>query len=59
MDQRLSRPTMEREDEGQGLVEYVLVLALVSLLSIVLGTKTGPQVSNIYNKSATRLSTVS
>jgi pilus assembly protein Flp/PilA len=39
---------MPRE-EGQGLVEYALILALVALVVIVLITIFGPAVGNLFS----------
>ena len=47
--------TLEREEEGQGLVEYALILVLVSIAAIVALTALGGKLSPIFNKVATAL----
>jgi pilus assembly protein Flp/PilA len=47
-----------REEEGQDLVEYGLLLVLVALLSVALITTVGQQVSQIFNNAATALTSV-
>ena len=37
-------------DEGQGLVEYALILMLVALVVLVILTLLGPQVGNMFSK---------
>lgn len=37
-------------EEGQGLVEYALILALVALVVIVILLVIGPQVANMFSK---------
>jgi len=40
----------EDEFAGQGLVEYALILALVSVVAIAALLLLGPKVANIFNK---------
>ena len=40
----------DREDEGQGMVEYALILVLVSVVAIATLTLLGPQISDIFQK---------
>jgi pilus assembly protein Flp/PilA len=47
-----------REEEGQDLVEYGLLLVLVALLSVALITTVGQQVSSIFSNAATALTNV-
>jgi pilus assembly protein Flp/PilA len=47
---RLSR------EEGQALVEYALILALIAVVSIVILSALGVSVSGIFNKVNTQLS---
>ena len=37
------------EDDGQGLVEYMLILMLVALVVIIIVVALGPQVGNLYS----------
>ncbi len=37
-------------DEGQGLVEYAMVLAFVAIVLVALVSLLGPQVSNMYER---------
>jgi len=45
---------MPRE-EGQGLVEYALILALVALVVIVMVTVFGPAVGNLFSNIIRKL----
>jgi pilus assembly protein Flp/PilA len=47
---------MPRE-EGQGLVEYALILVLVAVVVIAILTLLGPQVANVFSKITNGLST--
>lgn len=40
---------MNRE-EGQGLVEYAIVLVLVAVVVIAILTLLGPQIGNLYSR---------
>ena len=40
--------TLEREEEGQGLVEYALIIVLVSIAAIVTLTALGKKVSDVF-----------
>ncbi len=40
----------EDEFKGQGLVEYALILALVSVVAIAALLILGPKVANVFNK---------
>jgi len=44
-----------REEDGQALVEYALILALVSVVSIAALTLLGGNVSSILNNIANKL----
>ena len=37
-------------EEGQGLVEYALILVLVAIVVIAILTLLGPQVGNIFSR---------
>ena len=51
------RDRLERQ-EGQALVEYALILALIAIVSIVVLNLLGLNVSRIFNKVNTQLSGV-
>ena len=51
------RDRLERE-EGQALVEYALILALIAVVSIAILQVMGVNVSRIFNKVNTALSDV-
>ena len=44
-------------EEGQGLVEYALILVLVAVVVIAILTILGPQVGNVFSKITNGLST--
>ncbi len=44
-------------EEGQGLVEYALILVLVALAVIAILTIMGPQIGNIFSKITNGLGT--
>jgi Flp pilus assembly pilin Flp len=48
---------IERE-EGQALVEYALILALIAVVSIVVLQAMGLNISRVFNKVNTQLSAV-
>ena len=39
---------LRREEEGQGLVEYALILVLISVVCIAILTTLGGQVQNVF-----------
>ena len=41
-------PVKPRHDEGQGLVEYALILVLVAVVVIVILALLGPTISEIF-----------
>jgi pilus assembly protein Flp/PilA len=47
-----------REEEGQDLVEYALLLALIAIVCIVAITTMGTTISGFMNQVSTRLGTV-
>jgi pilus assembly protein Flp/PilA len=51
----LSLRTQAREDHGQGLVEYALILVLVAMVVIVVLVLFGPGISDIYANVIDRL----
>jgi pilus assembly protein Flp/PilA len=44
-----------RNDEGQDLLEYALLVALIALVAIAAVTAAGTSVSTIFNSIATKL----
>ena len=47
-----------RGDEGQGMVEYGIILGLVSVLAIAALTLMGTDVQNVFTDITTQLNTV-
>jgi len=45
----LYAPEMKTKLEGQGMVEYALILALVSVVAIIALLALCPQISSIFN----------
>ena len=48
-----------RNDEGQDLLEYALLVALIALVAIAAVTAAGTSVSTIFNSIATKLTPAS
>lgn len=49
---------LRRNEEGQAMVEYALILALVSVVSILALTAIGVNVTAIFDAIAAKLGTV-
>jgi pilus assembly protein Flp/PilA len=49
--------TFVRDEEGQDLIEYALLLALISLVCVVALTDAGKQVNNIFTSIKDKLTT--
>jgi pilus assembly protein Flp/PilA len=47
---------MLKDESGQGLVEYALIIALISLAALGILTQLGGQISNTLNEAAASLS---
>ena len=47
--------TFARSNEGQDLLEYALLVALIALVAVAAITLTGTNVSDIFNKIAAKL----
>lgn len=45
-----------REDEGQGLVEYALIIGLIAIVAIVALSLAGSQISTIFGNITGELS---
>jgi pilus assembly protein Flp/PilA len=46
---------LKKREEGQALVEYALLLALIAIVSIAVLTVLGTKVSHIFSKISTSL----
>ena len=46
-----------RDEEGQDLIEYALLVALISLVCVVALTDAGTQVNNIFTSIKNKLTT--
>ena len=42
-------PKLGRDEEGQGMVEYALILVLIAIVVIVIVTVVGKQVNNVFS----------
>ena len=47
--------TLMRDDSGQDLLEYALLVALIALVAVVAVTNSGKAVNSIFSKVATEL----
>ncbi len=54
MDRAYVRLTL-RDEEGQGMVEYGLIIALVAIVVIAALMILGPKVANIFNDAGNQL----
>jgi pilus assembly protein Flp/PilA len=52
-----SMKTFVRDEEGQDLIEYALLVALISLVCVVALTDAGKQVNNIFTSIKDKLTT--
>jgi pilus assembly protein Flp/PilA len=46
-----------RDDEGQDLIEYALLVALIALVCVAALTTAGQQVNTIFNSISSKLTT--
>ena len=46
---------LRRSEEGQGLVEYALILIFVAVMMIILITLIGPSIGNMYSNIVAQL----
>lgn len=44
-----------KDESGQGMVEYGLIIALIAIVVIVALTALGPKISEVFTKSTTEL----
>jgi pilus assembly protein Flp/PilA len=49
--------TLMRDDSGQDLLEYALLVALIALVAVVAVTNSGKAVNSIFSSVATQLQT--
>lgn len=47
---------LPKHEEGQGLVEYALILVLVAIVVIAILALVGPQIANIFSRITSGLS---
>jgi pilus assembly protein Flp/PilA len=59
MIRRLKSLFTRKDDEGQGLVEYGLILGLIAVVAIAALNATGTSVNGLIQKVADSLTTVS
>jgi pilus assembly protein Flp/PilA len=48
---------LERDQEGQGMIEYALILVLIAIVVIVILTTLGKRVNNVFSNISNGLST--
>ncbi|HEY3333877.1 MAG TPA: hypothetical protein VGK16_01475 [Candidatus Limnocylindrales bacterium] len=53
MSQRIARLVATRDEDGQGLAEYALILALIAIVSIVALIFLGGQIAKIISSIGT------
>lgn len=46
---------LKNEENGQGMLEYALIIALVSIAAIAALLLFGPAISNMFNKATNNL----
>ena len=46
---------MARRESGQGLVEYALILVLISIVAILIMTAVGGQITNVFTRASNAL----
>lgn len=44
-----------RDEEGQDLIEYALLVALISIVAVLAMTRAGTAISGVFTNIATRL----
>jgi len=52
----VTRPR-ERSEEGQGMVEYALILVLIAIVVIVVVSTVGKRINNVFSNISNGLST--
>lgn len=46
-----------RDEDGQGMVEYALIIGLIAIVVIVALVILGPKIANMFNKAGDSLTT--
>ncbi len=59
MIKKIKKLLKQRDDEGQGLVEYGLILGLIAVVAIAALNATGGNVNSMLQRVANTLDTVS
>ncbi|MBI2944320.1 MAG: Flp family type IVb pilin [Candidatus Wallbacteria bacterium] len=59
MIKKIKKLLRQRDDEGQGLVEYGLILGLIAVVAIAALNATGTNVNSMLQRVANTLDTVS
>ena len=59
MMKKIKKLLRQRDDEGQGLVEYGLILGLIAVVAIAALNATGSNVNSMLQRVANTLDTVS
>jgi len=54
----ITRIELDQEAEGQGMVEYALILVLVSIAAIAALTLLGPQIAAVFGRVTEKLAFV-
>ncbi len=52
---RLAARSAQRDDDGQGLIEYALILSMVALTAFVALRATGTGISSMFNTVSSNL----
>jgi len=55
MDLRNRLLSFVRDEEGQDLIEYALLVALISIVAVLAMTRAGTAISGVFTNIATRL----
>ena len=55
IDRAFIRMTVRGEEEGQGMVEYGLIIALVAIVVIAALLILGPKIGNLFNEAGNQI----
>ena len=50
--------TFLKDENGQGMVEYALILGLIAIAAIVVLVLLGPRIKNLFNKADSNIASV-